>query len=386
MRNRYPLAMAAGLLLAAAFPKLDIAGLGWIAPGLILGAALGRGGRERFRLGYVAGLTYYLTSLYWLLLIPYGWHGIPLAPATGWLALSGFLALFPAAWVWLSCRKGTPKAAGRTAEASDPLAGAQDSRFPTLDCLPPTWFGRTTWALGGAAIWVSMEMVLARIFGGFPWNLLGSSQYRMTPLIQIASVTGIYGVSFLMVWFSLSTLSAVLTIMRPHASRQIWVGEILLPMLVIAVAFNLGFRRLGHDPPGARTLRVTLVQPSIPQTLIWNSDKDAERFRGLLDLTETSLTNKTDLLIWPESAIPGMLRYDEASTAAIANLARQHHVWMIVGGDDFQRHANAANPADGDYYNSSFLVSPTCGSRRHTEKGTWSFSGSTSRCPGGSRF
>ena len=45
---------------------------------------------------------------------------------------------------------------------------------------------------------------MARFLTGFPWNLLGSSQYRMTPLIQIASVTGIYGVSFLMVWFSLS--------------------------------------------------------------------------------------------------------------------------------------------------------------------------------------
>ena len=93
------MAITAGLLLAAAFPKIGIAGFAWIAPGLMLAAALGKKGWESFRIGYVAGLAHYLASLYWLLLIPYPWHGIPLGPAAGWLALGAFLALFPATWV-----------------------------------------------------------------------------------------------------------------------------------------------------------------------------------------------------------------------------------------------------------------------------------------------
>jgi hypothetical protein len=105
VRSRYPPAILAGLLLAAAFPnavslRIGIAGLGWIAPALILAASLGKRGGECFRIGYVAALAHYLASLYWLLLIPYRWHGIPFGPAAGWLALSGFSALFPAAWVW----------------------------------------------------------------------------------------------------------------------------------------------------------------------------------------------------------------------------------------------------------------------------------------------
>ena len=67
----------------------------------MLAAALGKRGWESFRIGYVAGLAYYLASLYWLLLIPYRWHSIPLGPAAGWLSLSAYLALFPATWVWL---------------------------------------------------------------------------------------------------------------------------------------------------------------------------------------------------------------------------------------------------------------------------------------------
>jgi len=74
--------------------------------------------------------------------------------------------------------------------------------------LARSWGQRTLWAVSGAALWVALEMVVARLFSGFPWNLLGSSQYQMVPLIQITSVAGVYGVSFLLVWVSLSLLSA----------------------------------------------------------------------------------------------------------------------------------------------------------------------------------
>src|ERR1700728_1022594 len=83
--SRYPLAILAGLLLAASFPKLSVAGFAWIAPGLMLLAALGKPARQAFRIGYVAGLAHYLASLYWLLLIPS--VGFPIL---GWAALSAF--------------------------------------------------------------------------------------------------------------------------------------------------------------------------------------------------------------------------------------------------------------------------------------------------------
>lgn len=99
-RSRFLLAIVAGLLWTCAFPKIGIAGLAWIAPGLMVTAALGKAGGEAFRIGYVAGLAHYLSMLYWLLLIPYRWHGLPLGPMLGWVALSAFLALFTAIWVW----------------------------------------------------------------------------------------------------------------------------------------------------------------------------------------------------------------------------------------------------------------------------------------------
>ncbi|MGH7972979.1 MAG: apolipoprotein N-acyltransferase [Limisphaerales bacterium] len=355
-RSRYPLAIVAGLVLSAAFPDLGVAGLAWVAPGMMLAVALGKDSGETFRIGYVGGLSHYLSMLYWLLLIPYRWHGVPLAPALGWLALSAFLALFPATWVWLIA--GAQVRPNHRVAASGP-GDAEAGDEPQASIPPRTWAGRVVWALAGAAIWVALEMILARILGGFPWELLGASQYRMVPLIQLASVTGVYGVSFLVIWLSLSLLSAGLMVIRRPTARSIWVAELFLPIVVIAVLFNLGLRRAAHEPAPVRTLKAILVQPSVPQTLIWDAAKNDQRFQGLLRLSEEALSQHTaDLMIWPEAAVPKLLRYDQATFDAITGLARRHHTWLIVGSDDAEPRRNPSNPDDADYFNSSFLISP----------------------------
>ena len=329
------MAIAAGLLLAAAFPKIGIAGFAWIAPGLILAAALHKTGWESFRIGYVAGLAHYLASLYWLLLIPYRWHGIPLGPAAGWLALAAFLALFPATWVWLMSSGGID-----------------------YDAFSAAWSRRTLWCLSGATVWVALEMTVARIFGGFPWNLLGDSLYRMGPLIQVSTITGVYGVSFLIVWTSLSLLSAAMRLLRAPAVRSVWLAEVFLPILTVALLFAFGSYRIMHAPVSNRTLKVGFVQPSIPQTLIWDESADDERFRDLLRISEQALTNKIDLLIWPEAAVPKKLRYDKDTYEAVTGLARKHRVWMIIGADDMEPRPGAKSVEDIDFYNSSFLINP----------------------------
>jgi len=339
-RSRYLPAALAGLLLAAAFPKIGIAGLAWVAPALMVACALGRPGGESFRLGYVAGFFHYLGSLYWLLAIPYRWHGIPLGPAAGWLALSAFMAIFPATWVWLL----SPRSAGPGSRPSGALA--------------PAWLQRNLWALSGAALWVGLEMVITRIFSGFPWNLLGASQYQLLPLIQIASLAGIYGVSFLVIWTSLSLLSGALMLIRQPARRSAVLGEILVPCLAVALVFNFGLRRLGQSTPPSRTLSVAFIQPSIPQTLIWDPRGNDARFQELIRLSETALTNHVDLLLWPEAAVPKLLRYDETIFQAVTQLAKRHQVWLIIGADDAEQRPNATPPNNAYFYNSSFLISP----------------------------
>ena len=360
MRSRYFLAVLAGLLLAASFPRVGVAGFAWVAPGLMLAAALGKRGWESFRIGYVAGLAHYLASLYWLLFIPYQWHSIPLGPAAGWLSLSAFVALYPATWVWLLSEARLVKT-----EAGDPQSGRAAVPEGAAALLPRaggvmsrSWGRRTVWAVSGAVLWVALEMVIARLFTGFPWNQLGASQYQLTPLIQIASIAGVYGVSFLVVWVSLSLFSAGLMVVLRPTVRSIWLGEIFLPVIVVALVFNYGFRQLSNEPPAPRTLRATLVQPSIPQTLIWDTSRDQERFRELIHLSERALSNRTDLLIWPEAAVPSFARWNTNIYPAITNLVRQHRVWLVLGSDDIARVPQATGGDGYEYYNASFLVNP----------------------------
>lgn len=310
---------------------------------MFLLTAIGKPDRQTFRIGYVAGLAHYFASLYWLLLIPVAWF-----PILGWVALSAFLALGPATWVWL-CWKIFPV----RLDAAKTFA-----EIPAKFLFVP-WASRVLWALSGAALWITFEMTISRIFGGFPWNLLGSSQYKLVPLIQIASVTGIYGVSFLIVWTSLSLLSAAMFIVRRPALRSAWIAEIILPSLTVLILFATGYYKLLRPAPKSPELTLALIQPSIPQTLIWDPKESTNRFHQLLELSEQALkTNKAELMIWPEAALPKMLRYDDDIREAVSNLAREHKIWMIVGSDDMEPRPNAAPPDDVDYFNSSFLVSP----------------------------
>ncbi len=344
VRSGYLLAIGAGLLLAAAFPKISIAGFAWIAPALMIAAAHGKSGGDAFRAGYVAGLAFFLSSLYWLLLIPVTGY-----PILGWVALSAYIAVYPAVWVWL-----VAKCEVRSAKCE-------------------SWSGRTLWSLAGAAGWVALEMIRARLFSGFPWNPLGASQYQLVPLIQITSVTGVYGISFLVVWVSLSLFSAECMIFRRPTLRMAWQGEIILPLAAVVALFGFGFARINGQNPSGATLRITLVQPSIPQTLIWNSKEDDKRFQQLLQLSQQALdstgwTNheplplsggkrgsKTDLLIWPESAVPAA---NEANFIAITNLIRTHQVWLIFNAEDAMLRVNAKNRDDIDFFNAAFLFNP----------------------------
>jgi apolipoprotein N-acyltransferase len=362
---RFSLAIAAGLCLAASFPKPSLAGLAWIAPGFLLFVALGQPGGQVFRLGCLAGLAHQLATLHWLLFIPY-----PVGAVMGWLALSAYLALWPGLWVWL-CWKFSPKPPA--AKASREASTNHDSTiqpFNDLTSPPGTWFAaaeafvattlwqRLGWALFCAAAWVAMEMIVGRFLSGFPWNSLGVSQYQMLPLIQIASVTGVYGVSFLVAWTSVSLGCALLGVIRRPQRRWAWFGELRLPLVAVVLVMLFGLRQVTQPTPTEREIKLALVQPSIPQTLIWDATQSTNRFNKLLQLSELALATKPDLLIWPEAAVPNLLRYSQHTYEAVTNLARTHRVWIILGADDAEPRARAKKADDYDYFNSSFLVSP----------------------------
>lgn len=345
LRVPYTLAAFAGVLLALAFPRVSIAGFAWVAPGLLLFAAAGFRPGLTFRIGYLGGFVYYLCTLNWLLYIP-----VKFFPILGWIALSAYLSLYPALWVWI-CWKFYPK------KGSSPAA-PEKRRERSAALLSGAWWKRALWAIQSGTVWVALEMFLGRFLSGFPWDFLGVSQYKMLPLIQLSAVTGVYGVSFLIVWFSVSLmLAAVALAHKPHA-RGTWVKELAVPMLTIGSIIAVGFTQIrAYEPPQQRT-KVALIQPSIPQTLIWDERENSNRFVQLIALSEKALAERPDMIVWPEASVPNMLRHHEATGDAIVGLAQKHKVWAIVGSDDAELRPGGKTMRDVDYFNSAFSISP----------------------------
>ncbi|KAF0170341.1 MAG: Apolipoprotein N-acyltransferase [Limisphaerales bacterium] len=345
---RHALAVVAGLLLAAAFPKPGVAGFAWVAPGLLLFSAAGQPAKVAFRLGWLGGLAFNLAALHWLLFIPV--KGFPIL---GWLALSAYAAVYPALWVWLCWRLAPVPAT--SSRRHEPLVAAS--------------FGqRAAWALKCAVLWVALETIVGCLLTGFPWLALGVSQHKMVPLIQIASVTGVGGVSVLAVWFAVALVEDTVGLARQRSGLCKRRLACLLPLFITAAVAVGGLANFfphrsvssrQNRPPEIHELRLALVQPSIPQTMIWNPAEKTNRFAKLMQLSELALATKPDVLVWPEAALPDM---SEENFRAVTNLVATHKVFMVFGADDYELKPGAARdsnqPTDYAFYNSAFLLSP----------------------------
>lgn len=310
-KARYLAAVLVGGLWAAAFPEPGWAGLAWTVPGALMLVFVGLSGRAAFLMGCVAGAVHYLISLRWLLHMPH-----PAGAVAGWLALSAYCAVYAGAWTWLSSLllqsrgvvgEGASREAWRVALRQ---LAAQSS-----------WQRAATWALL-AAVWVSLEMLRARLFSGFAWNLLGVSQWHQLPLLQTASVTGVYGLSFLICWLSLALVGAGISLIhRPH-ERWTWTAETRMPLFMLVLIAGGGFwALLGHrrERDAARQfVRLALIQPSVPQTLQWDATADATNFTRILGLSEQALALKPDVLVWPE----GSFGLSDDTWSRITNLTR----------------------------------------------------------------
>ncbi len=352
LRKRLALAFVAGVGLATAFQTLNWSGMAWITPAVWLLCGLGRTGRERFLIGLAGGLGFYVPAVHWLRFIPY-----PVAPYIGWVALSIYLSLYPAAWLWICWRIFPDRSAAGYSEPETDLKQLVEKFF----AIP--WAARARWLLTCAMVWVALEMLMARALTGFPFLLLGVSQQQVTPLIQIASIAGVYGVSFLVVWFSCGIAASILLLVHRPAKHWVWAAEIGLPAALVGGAVVFGVGRIGAPAQGADAgdeppWSIALIQPSIPQTVKWDKEANQEAFQIILDLSGEAMAESPDIVVWPEAALPKLLRYDEDTHARVTGFAIRHQVWLLIGADDAEPGEGPEGNENPIFFNSAFAVSP----------------------------
>jgi apolipoprotein N-acyltransferase len=208
------------------------------------------------------------------------------------------------------------------------------------------------------AAWVALEWARSYVFTGFGWALLGYSQSRNLPIIQIADISGAYGVSFLIAMFN---VAAFLAIKNLRDKREYLLPVAMAAVLIVA-AYGYGLFRLNNIFTGEK-LKVSVVQGNIPQGQKWD-ERFAEEITGKYRaLTESAAAEEPELIIWPETSVPGFIEDERELLEGVKGLAVDIGTPLLVGAPRYE-----ATKAGELYYNSAFLFLKDGSLARHYDK------------------
>ncbi|HEY6009994.1 MAG TPA: apolipoprotein N-acyltransferase [Nitrospirota bacterium] len=295
------LAALSGILLALSFPSFNFSLLAWIALIPLLLALKEQPVRTGFLLGGITGLVYFAGTVHWVTNSVHFYGGVPLVPASLiTLLLCAYLALYPAAFgaAAVHLRQSHPK---------------------------------LFW-IGAPALWTALELARTYVFSGFPWSLLGYSQYHALPVIQIADVTGVYGVSFLIVLVNAAVTEFII-------DRKKYIGVIIV-LIMMAMVLGYGFIRL-RTPEGGGRITISVVQGNIEQDKKWDPAYQAQTREVYQRLTREALKEHPDVVIWPETATPfyfGATKgLDVPLTADLRNFVRSVNTPLLTGSPSYEQ-------------------------------------------------
>ena len=205
--------------------------------------------------------------------------------------------------------------------------------------------GGLGWVWLAPAVWVASEYGRLAIFGGFPWVLLGYSQVGVLPVAQLASLTGVFGLSAVLT----ASATAVAWLALSHAERR-WLAPVLVAAGVIGVAAWGGGRiDRGELTTSGPVVRVGIVQGNVEQDAKWDPARADEIFNRHLRLTEQMADQGARLVLWPESSTPFYFGYG-AESEALRNLARSRNIELLIGSDLFEQGTPQRT------YNAAFLI------------------------------
>ena len=261
--------------------------------------------------GFWYGFGFYLTGIYWIYISVH-----VVGNAALWIALllmvglalimAAFVAL--AAWLMSRLSQGEP------------------------------WL----LVLLGPAAWVLCEWVRGWVLTGFPWMGLGYGQID-SPLAGWAPVLGIYGVSFMVV---ASTAAIIATFMAPTARGRIaGVSVVIVPWALGGVLSTIDWTE-----PAGKAIRTSIVQAGVSQDKKW----DRDQLQPIMEYYHSATLSMADseIVLWPEVAIPALDDQVESFIARVESDARDNGQTVLFG--ILER--NYDRSAEGRIYNSVTLV------------------------------
>jgi len=320
---RYGHALLSGVMLVLVQPPVSLFPLAFIALVPLLKAIDRDDIVLSFKRGFAAGVVAWLGIIYWVVVAmnSYGGINVPLSVLILLLFalyLSLYVAIFTVSCAYLEKRTSVPA------------------------------------YLLAAPVWVVLEYARGTVMTGFPWAFLGHSQYSFLPLIQVASVTGTYFISFLIV----AVNGIIFSLWGRKKVSFIWTAVVAI---LIASSLVYGFVRLQHRD--SEPLRAAIVQGNIGQDVKWD---DAFKMMTVSKYYRLSfgLAQGSDLIIWPETAMPFIIERDihaHKYVRAVPAMLGSRLLFGTVGLGADRKLLNSVHYVDGDgrtaaIYNKVHLV------------------------------
>ena len=278
---RLLLAIGSGLALPFSFPNYNLPLLAWIAVAMLMLASLGARTRDAALYGFINGALFYPLSVPWIDTVMQQYGNVSPLASAGILALMTLAgALFPLAFAILVSRVG--------------------KRSIAMACVFAPF------------LWVALEFVRTHLpIIGFPWNLIGYAASGNLAFVQLTSVTGIFGLSLLVMGFNALVVWAIVS---PSSKGR---RAVLVALLILVGVAKIGPRFVPRAVPD----RVAhLVQTNFAQSESYPAnwmDLHAADMQQLENMSINAARKSPGMIIWPE--VPAPFSLQDAKFAAIAN-------------------------------------------------------------------
>ncbi|MBS1126479.1 MAG: lnt [Nitrospirae bacterium] len=296
-------AIVSGVLIVLAFPVFDLYPLAWVALIPLLLSLWKKTPGEALQTGFVFGIVYFFGTLYWIYHSIHFYGGVSFVASIAIvILLCCYLSMYTAvfAYVFSSFIKKT--------------------KLPML--------------LIGPVLWVVLEFIRSYAFTGFPWSSIGYSQYKFLPIIQVSDITGVYGISFLVVAFNCAIVDALLIKSRIRQMPLFPLSYTILGfftlLIIIASSLGYGFWRLGQERPG-HMVRASVVQGNIEQDKKWEPAFQKYVMDTYSSLSLEAVKGSPDLIVWPETAIPFFFGADTANTEYFVRFQKTLSTYLLFG-------------------------------------------------------
>lgn len=300
---QYGPAVISGVILVLCFPKPNLFLMAWIALVPFLLSLYNKSPKEAFKAGFLFGIPYFFGTLYWIYHSINHYGGISfLGSIAIVILLCLFLSLYPALFALLfslTIRK---------------------TQLPALLIAP--------------VFWVVLEFLRTYIFTGFPWSSIGYSQYQFLTIIQIADITGICGVSFLIVAVNGAVSDLFLLKQRtkdmplfPSSYTIIGFGILIT---LIAMTFLYGHWKLREQRDG-KNMRASIIQGNIEQDRKWNPDYQNAVMAIYKELSLKVTADSPSVIVWPETAVPFFFMSDKDYSNDLIAFQSQLNSYLLFG-------------------------------------------------------